>query len=592
MPFFLSMNTTGATSSTMPRPGRRDRRHREDPRLAPSLAVAVRVGDTPAQLFGALWPQDLLELQPNPHAAGGLELPRLKAGATLECLVRGAAGPLASVWRRIRATAVPHGAHEVSQFVRLVDPDVLDDPLCPELAALRRDLDALLRAPFLAILDAEELPTVLAMLRQRHFAIGARLMTQAEAGNSLFIIQHGVCKVLVEKDGRQYEEARLGPGEVVGEMAALTGDRRSATVVAEDEVLAWELQARDFEAMAAATPELRQFLTELLTHRLESALHPADRVVGRYRIQSKLGQGGYALVYAGVHDILGLPVAIKMLKHTLAMEPEFAATFRREAQVIARLNHPNVVRIFDIEEHCRTIFIIMERLEGRSLKEELRRQGRLRPAQAADIARQICQGLEYAHGHGIIHRDIKPANIFLPLCGPLKVLDFGLACVSGLDDRCFEGTAAYMAPEQILGNVLDARTDLYALGCTVHELVTGRLPFEAEDVLQLEEMHLTAPFPDPAASVPDLPPVLAAFIRTCTQKDPAARYASAAQACEALRPLLDPAAAVRPPSRRLLTLHCVHTESQRQALEALVQEFTQRAQSLGVTLRASEFGEL
>ncbi|GAB7079366.1 protein kinase domain-containing protein [Megalodesulfovibrio paquesii] len=574
---------------TLPRPGRRERRRREEHAVAPSLVVVTSCQDRPVRLFGTLWPHDILALPLDPVLG---DHPCLETGAALDCLIRTAAGPLVTVWRRIRAKAVPHG---VSGLFRLVETSPAETVLSPGQAVLRKDLDALLRAPFLSILEVEELPPVLALLRQRQFDIGARLMEQAEAGNSLFIIQSGVCKVLVEKDGRQYEEARLGPGEVVGEMAALTGDRRSATVTAEDAVIAWELQARDFETMAATAPELRQFLTELLTHRLESALHAADRVVGRYRIQSKLGQGGYALVYAGVHDILGLPVAIKMLKHTLAMEPDFAATFRREAQVIARLNHPNIVRIYDIEERCRTIFIIMERLEGRSLKEELRRQGRLRPLQAADILFQICQGLDYAHSHGIIHRDIKPANVFLPFCGPLKILDFGLACITGLDDRCFEGTAAYMAPEQILGGALDPRTDFYALGCTAYELVTGRLPFEAEDIIEIEEQHLSQPFPDPCGPTglaPDLPPPLREFILRCTMKDPAARFASAREAMDVLAPLLDPAAHAHTPSRRLLTLHCLHTESQRQELEALVHEFTQRAQALGVTLRASEFGEL
>lgn len=560
---------------------------------APSLALAVACGDMPVRLYGSFWDDRALEFQPD---IPGDALACLEQGNSIEFLARGVSSPLDSTWKRYRARIASQQACVntcAGGLVHLEDITRVEEPSHLEEAVLCRDIDVLLFSPFLSILTVEELPVFFSMLVRQRYAPGEALITQGMSGESLYIIQSGVCKVLVEKDGIAFEEARVGPGEVVGEMAVLTGGTRSASVVAEDTVVAWELQAGQYEALTATAPQLRQFLTELLQHRLENALHHADRVVGRYRIQRKLGQGGYALVYAGVHDILGLPVAIKMLKHTLAMDPEFVATFRREAQVIAKLNHPNVVRVYDIEELYRTMFIIMERLEGRSLKEELRRQGRLKASQTASILDQICQGLEYAHSQGILHRDIKPANIFLPLFGPLKILDFGLACTTSGDEQCFEGTAAYMAPEQIRGEALDLRTDLYALGCTAYELLVGRLPFAAKEILQVEAMHLNEPFPDPASLVPGLPDELRQFILTCTAKDPADRFASAAAAREHLQHLQDDIACpVATETRRLLTLHCFHGESQRQQLEQLVQEFTQRAQAIGVTLRASDFTDV
>ena len=207
--------------------------------------------------------------------------------------------------------------------------------------------------------------------------------------------------------------AQLRGGDVVGEMALLTGGERSASVDAETDMRVWELNRADFDRVAAEHPDLREFLTELLTERVDKSPVMAVRNVGRYTMVSRLGRGGYSLVYRGRHRNLNMTVAIKMLKHNLAMDEDFLERFRDEGRIIAGLNHPNIVKVFDIIERYRTIFIMMEYLEGEPLSAVMERGGALPLGRALNMLRQICRGLDYAHRQGIVHLDVKPANIYV-----------------------------------------------------------------------------------------------------------------------------------------------------------------------------------
>jgi serine/threonine protein kinase len=225
-----------------------------------------------------------------------------------------------------------------------------------------------------------------------------------------------------------------------------------------------------------------------------------------------------------MHLGLKMPVAIKMMRHDLAMDPDFLRNFRNEAETIASLNHENIIKFYNIEERFQTVFLIMEYIEGESLIKMLKRLKAIPPKLAVHFLIQICSGLQYTHGRGIIHRDINSSNILIQRDDQLKVLDFGLACPIGTEDFSSLGTRGYMAPEQIQGDPMDQRTDIYAVGITAYEMLVGHKPFSGNDPHVLEDMHLSHDIPDPAASVPNLLPDLQRFVIKSCQRDPHLRY--------------------------------------------------------------------
>ena len=272
-----------------------------------------------------------------------------------------------------------------------------------------------------------------------------------------------------------------------------------------------------------------------MADRFDSRRPIADRTIGKYIATDIIGRGGFSIVYKGMHLDLNMPVAIKMMRHDLALDADYLSNFQNEAKTIASLNHENIIKIYDIEERFRTVFIIMEFLEGESLDAMLGRLKTIPPALAANLLIQICSGLQYAHQRGIIHRDVNSSNVIIRRDDRLKILDFGLACPIGTKDFSSLGTIAYMAPEQIEGDPMDQRTDIYAAGILAYEMVVGNRPFPEDDARALVDMHLTRDIPDPAASAPDLPQDLQRFIIKACQLDPESRYRDMGQALTVLR---------------------------------------------------------
>lgn len=258
----------------------------------------------------------------------------------------------------------------------------------------------------------------------------------------------------------------------------------------------------------------------------------------RYELLEEIGRGGMGVVYRARDKRLGRIVALKRLPEGLRRHhPRALQFFLREAQSAARLNHPNIVTVFDADQQDGQFFITMELLEGQPLHVILREQGPLSPLNVVGVARQACRGLEYAHGQGVIHRDIKTANLFATTDRVVKIMDFGLAKV--LEEvrgatTLVSGTPYYMSPEQVVGRDVDHRTDLYSLGATLFELATGRVPFDAGEVAY---HHRHTPAPDPRTLRADLPDALARLILRLLEKDPAARFASASAVLEATRAL-------------------------------------------------------
>ncbi len=430
-------------------------------------------------------------------------------------------------------------------------------------------------------------------LTYKHLAAGEKLMSQGEAGDSCFIIQSGLCVASVRRNGEQQTVARLKDGDIVGEMAIVTGEPRNASVDAETDMELWCLTRSQFDDISKEYPELRIFLTELVANRFETSKVTAHRTINKYIITDIIGRGGYNIVYKGVHADLNMPVAIKMMKHDLAMNPDFLDSFWNEAKIIASFNHNNIVRVYDIEKLYRTVFIIMELLEGEDLDEMLARLKTIPLPQAVDYLTQICSGLGYAHQRGIVHQDIKPGNIFVQRDGQVKILDFGLACPTGTADKVLAGTVFYMAPEQIKGEAVDQRTDIYALGITAYEIVTGQRPYPEDDCMDLRDIHINQDIPDPEKIVAALPKRLRDFIITACNRDPNKRYQNVDQALEALQPLVKELglSQKRQYQKRgkMTTIFLIYKDDHQLALNQIMKEFSAKVQKPGVIQKTADF---
>jgi eukaryotic-like serine/threonine-protein kinase len=260
-----------------------------------------------------------------------------------------------------------------------------------------------------------------------------------------------------------------------------------------------------------------------------------DELYGnRYRVVGLLGTGGMARVYRARDELLSREVALKVLNERLSNDPSFVERFRREAQNAASLNHPNIVALYDYGDKDDRYFIVMELIEGRSLSEVIDEDGALMPERAAEIARDTAKGLGRAHEAGIVHRDVKPHNIMITKTGQTKVTDFGIARAVGGDAEATMtqtgmviGTAAYLSPEQAQGNPVDARSDVYSLGCVLHEVLTGDAPFSGDTPLSIAYKHVREN-PERASEVnSDVPEALDAIVIKAMSKNPDNRYANA-----------------------------------------------------------------
>ncbi len=265
---------------------------------------------------------------------------------------------------------------------------------------------------------------------------------------------------------------------------------------------------------------------------------------GRYQVGTLIGRGGMAEVHAGHDTRLGRTVAIKMLRSDLARDPAFLARFRREAQSAAGLNHPAIVAVYDSGEDEDTEsggakvplpYIVMEYVEGRTLREILNESLVMEPDEAARVTEGVLDALAYSHRMGIVHRDIKPANVMLTPSGDVKVMDFGIAraiadtAATMTQTQSVIGTAQYLSPEQAQGNPVDARSDLYSAGCLLYELLTGRTPFVGDSPVSIAYQHVgQAPQP-PSVYQPDLSADLDAVVLHALVKDRDGRYQDAAQ---------------------------------------------------------------
>ncbi len=272
--------------------------------------------------------------------------------------------------------------------------------------------------------------------------------------------------------------------------------------------------------------------------------------IGKYRLLKELGRGGMGEVYLAKDTEIGEKIALKILPPELTRSPQYVERFRREASAVSRLDHPHIIKVYEVGEDEGMHFIAMEYLGGAPLSSLIQKRGSLPIPDAAKIIIDVAEALDFAHSSGVIHRDIKPDNILSDEKGEFKVMDFGIArmeegtqlTVTGT----IMGTPEYMSPEQASGRKVDQRTDIYSLGIVFYEMLTGKVPFHAETALEVIQMHIARAPESPRAHNPEIPGNVAAIIDKMVEKKPADRYASFRHMINALARAVPKAATVAP----------------------------------------------
>ncbi len=284
------------------------------------------------------------------------------------------------------------------------------------------------------------------------------------------------------------------------------------------------------------------------------AISPGE-TVGPYRIIEQLGSGGMATVYKAYHAALDRYVAVKVLHPALKQTPQFFERFKREARIVANLEHPNIIPVYDFSEHRGEPYLVMRFVEGNTLKAKMDRQP-LPHAQILQLMRPVCQALDYAHRQGVLHRDIKPSNVMITTDGNVFLTDFGLARMvqageSTLSQDMMVGTPQYISPEQAQGlSKLDGRTDIYSLGVVLYEMLTGRVPFNADTPFATIHDHIYTPLPLPSDINPKISPAIERLLLKALAKNPEDRFATVNDLLTALETTLNApvATVIAPPA--------------------------------------------
>lgn len=395
---------------------------------------------------------------------------------------------------------------------------------------LLQDSGALSGVPPAALRD------VLAVAEEQAFRAGDTILTQGERADGVLILREGSAYAwLRAASGDIRHLGTFSSGDIVGEMALVTGEPRSATVVARTDVRALLVRTADFERLASRHPQLAMVLTQLVADRLGRGAHDGfeDKIVEEFRILRCIGRGGMSVVYRASHEPTGELVALKMMSYRLIYDAPALARFRKEAELVQTFDHGNIARLKRLFPAYRTYFLVMELCDGVNLHQLLAKAERLTEVRVRPILGQLASALDYLHRRGVVHRDLKPANAMITAGGQVKLTDFGLAAPAasleaeaGETENPIVGTPVFMAPEQLSGGRIDHRADVYALGCLAFQLLTGRHPFIASNLAALMQQKLSFQLP-PADRIGDgVSAELHHFLRGALQPNPHDRPSS------------------------------------------------------------------
>lgn len=372
-----------------------------------------------------------------------------------------------------------------------------------------------------------------------HFAEGEMIVEAGRIGQRLYFIFEGKIEVqLPGEDGEIRQRIVLKKGEVVGEISLLINSTYSADIVALSDTTAFYLDQAHFKQLIEKHPSFAEVMSALMTSRM--AQNGGINRVGKYELKGRLGEGNMATVFNAWDPELEREVAIKMLKYKLAYDPMFFDRFEQEARVIASLNHPHIVNVFEVIDEFSTRFIVMEKLHGQDLSASLKENGAFGLEETREILAQVASALHYAHTQGdtgIVHRDIKPSNIVIDRHGNIKLTDFGIAGPPQNKEVNIEGSPSYLAPEIINGDSLDGRADIYALGVMAFHMLTNSLPFSASTLAKLLKMQVEQEPPDIRNACPAIDEELAQFIDSALSKNPDERISDWEKIRKLLKPL-------------------------------------------------------
>ncbi len=422
-------------------------------------------------------------------------------------------------------------------------------------AALERFI-CLKSVPLFSSLPKPILEQVASLLVEVRVNAGQVIFEQNAAGDCLYLIVEG--GVTVHQGTHVIN--RLGEFNVFGEMALLDSEPRMASVTADADTRLFRLDQAAFYALLEQHPEISRGIIQILSRHLRARVRDLMRVtedleamangtlparadmVGSFQLKERIGRGGMGEVFRGYHQALDRWSAVKILWRDLASRLDFRERFEREARIVAQLNHPNIVQVYDCGEYRDTYYIAMEFLDGITLEEYLRQHGALAMPEIIDLLREIAAALDYAHDQHLVHRDVTPANIMLVNDENRRVvlMDFGISKVLGRGapetSGDLTGTVHYMSPEQVISPIdVDRRADIYALGVIAYRMIAGELPFEGSTPYELLVKHVKDAPPLLRERRDGIPPMIEAAVMRCLMKDPADRFETAGAFAEALR---------------------------------------------------------
>ena len=384
-------------------------------------------------------------------------------------------------------------------------------------------------------LDVKIIDNMVGRMSISKYAAGDYLIHKGNPGQHMLLIKQGNVSVILEN-----KEISLGEGSVLGEMALLSGKPSKADVIAQTDTETFVLERFDFQILMSKHTALAAVMTRLMKNRLSSdsdthksskrlSLDDGIQTLGKYSLLGQLGEGSTSIVYNAFDTELEREVAIKMLKYEIATSEDFKRRFKREAKIIARLKHPNILHVIETIQAYSTEFIVMEKLDGYDLNYHLKNKGLFSGERTRNILYQLALALGHANTElscGIIHRDVKLSNIVLNDSDNVKLMDFGISTTNENASEHYEGTVLYMSPELLRQKSIDHRVDIYALGITAFAMLTGKTPFSSSNIKIIIANHLKNEPPNIEEIIPDIPAGLAEFIHRSLIKDPAKRISS------------------------------------------------------------------